>query len=258
MVVIEALDGGVDYRFVGGQVAKPKLAVLEHLLDIFAVVLGAQEEMVQCVTLSFAVGLVPGMESAADTRAGIARRGLDPDVLIASGILKRRDQRRVEHQAAAQAKVLSLIGETDDGIFDGALHARGNIGAILIGEFPAVFQTKCFVEAVTESARRGARGVKVALVQCGVFVGAAKDIEKQITEASFAALPKPLDFVLFGAGAIAEQLRDATVEVGGGVRSVEFLRCFDPRPFGIPARAATHVADAIERDHAGLVPNGDG
>ena len=212
----------VDH-FVGGQqVVEAQLAVLEHLLDLRRRRSRGRGKRVRVPTRrSWPIGAVPGVEHRADGRAGVARGGLHEHVLVAGAVFQRRDQQRIQAQAAGQAEVASLAGHADDGLFDGLLDAGGDVGA----QVARGWRRRPPVRGARRSARRSRRASRRSVVKKersrrGPASRDAEDFEEQVAVAVVAGDREPLDFVLVHVGFEAEQLGDAAVEVAEGIGRV--------------------------------------
>src|SRR5690606_29187080 len=111
-------------------VTETQLAVLQRDLDLPRVVLRSEKEIAERLALFVAERDVPGVECAAERRAGVAGCWLHPDVLELPGALQRRDEQRVQSQAAGETQVLALAGHADNGVLGGGLDAGGQVGAL--------------------------------------------------------------------------------------------------------------------------------
>ena len=129
LVIPEPFNRRLNDFVVGHQIPVAQFAVLEHLLDLVAVVFRSEEKAVERFAAIFTKDLVPGVERASHAGTGVAGGGLHPNVVEASRGLDRRHEQGIEHQAAAETQVLALAGHTGDGLFDGALQAGGEINA---------------------------------------------------------------------------------------------------------------------------------
>src|SRR5580704_16333104 len=107
---------------------------------------------------------MPGFESSADGRPGIAGNGLHENILVSRAVFERRHQQGVQPHAAGQAEVASRTGHADNGYLHGPLDPRGHMWAQILRNRVTVHKPKAIVEARTESAEPQALGSEIRAV----------------------------------------------------------------------------------------------
>src|ERR1700693_2019358 len=115
---IEIADRGVDHFASSHKITEAQLAILEELLDLFAVVAGPEAQIAQRSTLLLAHPTIPRIKHSSQRRTRGSSGWLHEYVLR---LLERADEQRVQRQPARETKFLTASGHAQDYALDGPL-----------------------------------------------------------------------------------------------------------------------------------------
>ena len=168
-------------------------------------------------------------------------------------VFERPHHQRVQRQAAGHAQIASRASHADGGFLHGLLNAGGDVRPQSLRNGGAGIDPQALVEARTETAAVQPLRAEKATVDARPALADIENFEEQLFVAIVAGGGKPLHLVLIFVGRKTQQLGHAAIELAEGIGRVLFVFEGHARTVGLPARAATEAAAAVEREHDGLV-----
>ena len=143
-------------QFVGrSQIVEAQLAVLQHLLDLFGAVAGAEAAGRPRVARSpRSEDVMPGIQHRAQRRARVARRRLHEDILPSVPSARDSTSSALKNNPPATHRFSPSPASSQYGFLDRLLQPRAMAAAVDSGICGAVLKAESRVEFCAESARR--------------------------------------------------------------------------------------------------------